>query len=50
MNREQIKVQRTGLQGSGSVSIDAPYLVHVDLPGYPLDLRFDPSTRNRSVF
>jgi len=40
MQREQIKVQRSGLQGSGSVLIDANYSVHVDLPGYPLDLHF----------
>ena len=50
MNREQIKVVRTGSQSAGSVSIEAPYMVHVDLPGYPMDLHFDPSTKNRSVF
>jgi hypothetical protein len=25
-------------------------VVHVDLPGYPLDLHFDPSTENHSPF
>jgi hypothetical protein len=50
MSREQIKVQRTGPQGSGSITIDAAYIVHLDLPGYPLDLHFDPSTKNRGVF
>ncbi len=48
--KEQIKVQRTGVANAGSVSIDAPYTVHVSLPGYPLDLNFDPSTHNKSVF
>jgi len=24
--------------------------VHVDLPGYPLDLHFDASTENKGVF
>jgi len=48
--REQIKVQRSGAVGAGSLSIDAPYTVHVNLPGYPLDLHFDASTRNKSVF
>jgi len=48
--REQIKVQRSGVAGAGSLSIDAPYIVHVNLPGYPLDLHFDASTRNKSVF
>jgi hypothetical protein len=28
----------------------APYIVHVDLPGYPMDLHFDPSTENTSPF
>jgi hypothetical protein len=48
--KEQIKVQRTGVQNAGSVLIEAQYTVHVDLPAYPLDLHFDPSTKNRSVF
>jgi hypothetical protein len=49
VSREQIKVQRSGVTGSGSVSIEAPYIVHISLPGYPLDLNFDPSTRNKGV-
>ncbi len=35
--------------GTGSVSIEAPYTVHVNLPGYPLDLNFDASARNKGV-
>jgi hypothetical protein len=50
ITREQIKVTRIGVTGSGSLSIDAPYVVHVNLPGYPLDLHFEPTTRNKSVF
>ena len=51
LTREQIKVQRTGSgQGSGTVSIEADYSVHVDLPGYPLDVHFAPSSRNKGVF
>jgi hypothetical protein len=50
ITKEQIKVQRTGVTGAGSLSIDAPYTVHINLPGYPLDLHFQPSTRNKSVF
>jgi hypothetical protein len=50
ITKEQIKVTRTGVTGAGSLSIDAPYTVHVNLPGYPLDLHFEPSTRNKSVF
>jgi|SRR5579863_7608 len=50
LNREQIKVQRHGYTGTGSLTIQAPYVVRVDLPGYPLDLHFDPSTENKSPF
>lgn len=50
LNKEQIKVTRRGTTGTGSLSISAPYIVHVDLPVYPLDLHFDPSTENKSPF
>jgi hypothetical protein len=50
ITKDEIKVQRSGNQGSGSVSIEADYTVHVSLPGYPLDLHFDPSSKNRGVF
>ncbi len=50
INKEQIKIVRTGSAYAGSVSIEAPYTVHLNLPGYPLDLNFDPSSTNRSVF
>jgi hypothetical protein len=50
VSREQIKVHRTGPTGTGSVSINAPYIVHVNLPGYPLDLHFDPSIKNQGAF
>lgn len=49
ISEEQIHVQRQGLQGSGVIIINAPYVVHVDLPGYPMDLRFNVSTQNRGV-
>jgi hypothetical protein len=50
ITKEQIKVERSGVAGAGSLSIEAPYSVHVNLPGYPFDLHFDPSSRNTSVF
>jgi hypothetical protein len=40
---EQINVQRDG-QG---VSISLDYTVHVDLPAYPVDLQFHPSSKNK---
>lgn len=49
ITEEQIHVQRQGLQGNGFIIIRAPYVVHVDLPGYPMDLHFDASTENRGV-
>jgi hypothetical protein len=48
--KEQIKITRVGSAYAGSVSIEAPYTVHLDLPGYPVDLNFHPSSTNRSVF
>lgn len=50
VTKEQIKVHRVGVQNAGSVNIEVPYVVHINLPGYPLDLNFDPATQNRSVF
>jgi hypothetical protein len=50
LDRDHIKVQRHGTTGVGSLTIEAPYTVHVALPGYPMDLHFDPSTANKSPF
>jgi hypothetical protein len=50
LTKDQIKVQRHGTQGTGSLTINAPYIVHLDLPGYPVDLHFDASTDNKSPF
>lgn len=49
ISEEQIHVQRQGMQGSGIIVINAPYVVHIDLPGYPMDLHFNVSTQNRGV-
>jgi len=50
IGKEQIKVQRFGPQGTGSILIETQYTVHVDLPGYPVDLNFHPTTKNRGAF
>jgi len=50
VSKEQIKVARNGPVGTGSVTIEANYTVHVNLPGYPMDLNFDASARNKGVF
>jgi hypothetical protein len=49
LTREQIKVQRVGPMGGGFVTIEAPYTVHLNLVGYPLDLHFDAVTKNKGV-
>ena len=50
VTKDDIKVQRTGTQGNGSLIIETQYMVHVNLPGYPLDLHFSPSSKNKGVF
>lgn len=49
VTREDIKVHRDGYNGSGSVSIEVPYVVHLDIPGYPADLHFDAAVTNRGA-
>ena len=43
LRTEDIVVQR----GSGELQISCTYSVHVDLPGYPLDLKFAPASKSR---
>ncbi len=50
VRQEGIQVKREGSQFNGSIIIHVPYVVHIDFPGYPLDLNFDASTENKSVF
>ncbi len=45
LTAEKINVQRL----SGEIAIWAEYTVHVDLPGFPLDLKFRPATRNKAM-
>jgi hypothetical protein len=42
VTRDQINVKREGQ----SVAISVDYQVHVDLPGYPLDLQFHTASKN----
>jgi len=49
VTRDDIKVERVGVNGSGSVSIEVPYVVHLDIPGYPTDLHFDAAIMNRGA-
>jgi hypothetical protein len=49
ITKEQIKIERIGPGGNG-VMIETDYTVHIDLPGYPLDVHFHPQTKNKNVF
>ena len=37
----------TVVRGAGELQISCSYTVHVDLPGYPLDLKFAPTSKSR---
>lgn len=50
LDKDKIKVQHVGQNGTGSVTIEAPYTVTVNIPGYPITLSFDPTTTNKGVF
>ncbi len=50
ITKDQIKVVRNGVVGTGSIEIEAAYTVHVNLPFYPMDLNFNASARNKGVF
>ncbi len=30
--------------------IETDYTVHIDLPGYPMDVHFHPQSQNKNVF
>lgn len=37
----------TVVRGTGELQISCSYTVHVDLPGYPVDLKFAPTSKSR---
>lgn len=45
-----VKVTRAGGLGTGSVSINVNYVVHVSLPIYPFDLHFNPASTNKGFY
>jgi hypothetical protein len=46
IEKDHLRVHRIGNQGNGSLSVEAPYTVRVNFPGYRLELNFDASTTN----
>ena len=47
---KQVHVSRSGVNGNGTLSIEAEYSVPLELPGYSTDLEFHVSTKNKGVF
>jgi hypothetical protein len=47
---KQVKVSRSGMNGNGSLSIEADYTIPVNMPGYSTVLEFHPSSNNKGVF
>jgi hypothetical protein len=47
---KQVKVQRVGGFGAGTLSIEAEYSVPIELPGYSGTLDFHPSSKNKGVY
>ena len=43
LTADQINVQRSGSE----VQVWAKYTIHVDLPGYPMDLKFEPTSKGK---
>jgi hypothetical protein len=50
VTKEQIKVMRSATPGNAGVSIETEYSVHIDLPGYPMDIAFHPQSKNKPAF
>ena len=50
ITEDAIQVQRQGNNFNGTIIIHAAYVVHVEMPLYPVDLHFDASTENKGVF
>jgi hypothetical protein len=46
----QVHVSRTGVNGNGSLTIEAEYSVPIELPGYSTTVDFHPSSKNKGVF
>jgi hypothetical protein len=50
LTSEDIKLERIGPSGNAAVTIEVDYTIHVDLPGYPMDLHFHPVSKNKGAF
>ncbi|MBZ5546550.1 MAG: hypothetical protein LAO22_01125 [Acidobacteriia bacterium] len=50
LTAKQVHVSRTGMNGNGSLTIEADYSVLIDLPGYSTTVEFHPTSKNKGVF
>lgn len=50
LTAKQVHVSRTGMNGNGSLTIEADYSVLIDLPGYSTTVDFHPTSKNKGVF
>jgi transglutaminase/protease-like cytokinesis protein 3 len=50
LTAQQIHVSRSGVNGTGTLTIEAEYSVPLELPGYSTNLEFQVSTKNRGIY
>ena len=50
LTAKQVRVSRTGMNGNGTLTIEADYTVPVELPLYTTTVEFHPSSKNKGVF
>jgi YbbR domain-containing protein len=50
LTSKQVRVTRTGSNGTGTLTIEAEYTIPVELPGYSTVLQFHPSSSNKGVY
>src|SRR5256885_9317704 len=50
LTAKQVRVTRTGSNGTGTLTIEAQYSIPVNLPGYSTTLEFHPSSSNKAVY
>jgi hypothetical protein len=47
---KQVHVSRSGVNGNGTLAIEADYTVPIELPGYSTSVDFHVSSKNKGVF
>jgi hypothetical protein len=47
---KQVHVSRSGVNGNGTLAIEADYTVPIELPGYSTTVDFHVSSKNRGIY